>query len=162
MMKLWNWILGKRVPSEEEKHECRMILQYKFIPGLVSGIPARRLGATELMMTDTWPGAMKRIYGKRFYFEWDELKCKELHVDSSHIIILYDFPQPAVVPEAAYGAVLINTSSKYAVYYTLEKSFGDSWIIGCQTIKGHYSICPLELPTRDNFIGWVSEQAKGI
>lgn len=159
MKNLWKKIFGKRIPSEEERHVYRTFLQYRFIPGLVLGIPACRLGATELMMTDTWPGAMKRIYGRKFYLEWDELKCKELYVDKNHIIILYIFPKPILVPEAAYGAVLINTSSKMARYFTLEMSFENTWIIGTQTAERHYSICPLDNPSLDNFIGWVAEQA---
>lgn len=152
-------IFGRRIPSEGRRHAYRMFLQYKFIPGLVMGIPMRRLGATELMMIDTWPGAMKRIYGRKFYLEWDEFKCKELYVDDEHIMIVYIFPEPILVPEAAYGAVLINTSSKMARYFTLELSFDNVWIIGTQTAERHYSICPMDNPSFDNFVGWVSEQA---
>ena len=163
MKNFWNWIFGKETPSQELIHECRMIVEYKFIPSLVSGIPGRLVTAIDLMMIDTWPEFMKKKYGRFFYFDWDDMSCKEIFVDDSHIIILYTFPWPSQMPEAAYGAILMNTSNKKAMYYTLELSFDNEWILGQADIDGHYNFgMPLSKPTLENFIEWVSMHAPAL
>lgn len=159
MKNLWKRIFGKRVPSDQERHEYRIILEYCFIPRLVSGIHMRKLGIAELKRTDTWPMFLKKAFTRKFYLEWDELSYKEIIIDKSHTILLYTFPKPISIPEAAYGAVLINTEKKIASYYTLELSNNNEWIIGCQTTEYHFNMGSLENPTEENFIEWVSNKA---
>ena len=60
-------------------------------------------------------------------------------VGEGYILIIYNFPEPAEVQEAAYGAVLLNRSTTQAEYYTLEKSFDGKWALASKTTTGNKS-----------------------
>ena len=53
------------------------------------------------------------------YVDW-------LEVGKDHTVIFYNFPEPRQIPEALYGAVLINNITGKAKYYTLEYGYLDS------------------------------------
>lgn len=74
---------------------------------------------------------------------------------------LYIFPKPRQVPEAAFGAVLINTTDNNARYYTLEYSFDGAWVLGSMDQTTHSNYGNLENPSLKSFIDWVVARAQG-
>lgn len=74
---------------------------------------------------------------------------------------LYIFPKPRQVPEAAFGAVLINTTNNDAKYYTLEYSFDGAWVLGSMDQNTHRNYGNLEKPGLRSFIDWVAARAQG-
>ena len=42
----------------------------------------------------------------------DELHCDGIKINDTYVMALYIFPKPRQVPEAAFGAVLINSSEE--------------------------------------------------
>ena len=173
MSKFWNKIFGKRQgdtvaevkPQQEiaddDKHSYRYSLQYKFIPDLVAGVSKGEISPNAILATEGWENFMKKLVDENFFLEWDELHCDGIKINDTYVMALYIFPKPRQVPEAAFGAVLINTTNNDAKYYTLEYSFDGAWVLGSMDQTTHRNYGSLENPGLKSFIDWVVEKAKG-
>ena len=173
MSKLWNKIFGKRQEeavaevkqqrelTDDEKHSYRYFLQYKFIPDLVAGVSKGEISPNSILATEGWEEFMKKHVDENFFLEWDELHCDGVKINDTYIMALYIFPKPRQVPEAAFGAVLINTTDNNARYYTLEYSFDGAWVLGSMDQTTHRNYGNLKNPGLKSFIDWVIERAQG-
>ena len=173
MKKLWNKIFGKRQKepvsvgglqrelTDDEKHSYRYFLQYKFIPDLVAGVSKGEISPNDILATEGWEEFMKKHVDENFFLEWDELHCDGIKINDTYVMALYIFPKPRQVPEAAFGAVLINTTDKDAKYYTLEYSFDGTWVLGSMDQTTHSNYGNLENPDLKSFIDWVIERTQG-
>lgn len=115
--------------TEDKKHSDRYFLQYKYIPELVADVSNGELPPDALLETEDWESYIKLLIDRDFFFEWDELRCDEIKVNDDYSIVLYTFPKPIQITDAAFGAVLINTTNNNATYYTLEYSFDERWVL---------------------------------
>lgn len=132
----------------EELHDSRYFLQYEYIPMLVAGVNDGYLPPTALHMVKEWP-----IWES---YEWElGFYADRLDVDDNHMVIFYNFPEPQGIPEALYGAVLVNKLTDKAEYYTLESSYNDSWMLGSMTTESHRCFGPLGTRDRSKFLEWV-------
>ena len=104
---------------------------------------------------------MKKHVDENFFLEWDELHCDGIKINDTYVMALYIFPKPRQVPEAAFGAVLINTTNNDAKYYTLEYSFDGAWVLGSMDQTIHRNYGNLENPALKSFIDWVIERTQG-
>ena len=86
-------------------------------------------------------------------------RFERIDVDENHMLILYVFPQPQEMTEAVYGAVMLNTMTSEAEYYTLESSVDDLWVIGHKTTSCHSNLGSLDSADQDKFVAWVIERA---
>lgn len=135
----------------EDTHWDRTELQYFYIPKLVDAVNNGYLPSTALHMVDEWDF-------------WDECDREEgfyasqLEAEQDHTVIFYNFPEPQQIPEALYGAVLINNITGKAKYYTLEYGYMDSWILGSKTLKGHCNYGTLDSRERSAFLKWVTDR----
>ena len=173
MSKLWNKIFGKRQEesvaevkqqrelTDDEKHSYRYFLQYRFIPDLVAGVSKGDISPNSILVTDGWEKFIKKHVDKDFFFEWNELHCDGIKINDTYVMALYIFPKPRQVPEAAFGAVLINTTNNDAKYYTLEYSFDGAWVLGSMVQTTHLNYGNLEKPGLRSFIDWVVERVQG-
>lgn len=171
MGKFWNKLTGKRQEetvaevkqqrelTDDEKHSYRYFLQYKFIPRLVAGVSKGEMSPNAILVTDGWENFMKKHVDADFFFEWDELHSEGIKINDTYVMALYTFPKPRQVTEAAFGAVLINTTNNDAVYYTLEYSFNGMWVLGSMDQTSHKNYGNLENPSLKSFIEWVIERA---
>ena len=124
MSKFWNEKLGKqeedavdevkqqRELTDEEKHSYRYFLQYRFIPDLVAGVSKGEISPNDILETEGWEDFMKKHVDENFFLEWDELHCDGIKINDTYVMALYIFPKPRQVLEAAFGAVLINSSER--------------------------------------------------
>lgn len=172
MSKLWNKTFGKRKEealvevkkqrelTDDEKHSYRYFLQYKFIPNLVAGVSKGEISPNAILAIDGWEEFMKKHVDDDFFLEWDELHCEGIKINDTYVMALYIFPKPRQVPEAAFGAVLINTTNNDAVYYTLEYSFDGTWVLGRMDQTTHSNYGNLENSSLKSFMDWVVERAK--
>jgi hypothetical protein len=71
------------------------------------------------------------------------------------MIILYTFPQPEEVPEALYGAVLLNQSTNDSKYFTLGASYEDKWAVCSKDTSMHSCLDFWDSADKDKFIQWV-------
>ena len=173
MKKLWKNIFGKRQEdviaevkqqrelTDDEKHSYRYFLQYKFIPDLVAAVSNGEISPNDILATEGWEEFMKKHVDENFFLEWDELHCDGIKINDTYVMALYIFPKPWQVPEAAFGAVLINTTDNDAKYYTLEYSFDGAWVLGSMDQTTHSNYGNLENPGLKSFIDWVIERTQG-
>ena len=173
MSKFWNKIFGKRQEdtvaevkpqrelTDDEKHSYRYFLQYKFIPDLVAGVTKGEISPNSILATGGWDEFMKKHVDDDFFLEWDELHCDGIKINETYVMALYIFPKPRQIPEAAFGAVLINTTDNNARYYTLEYSFDGTWVLGSMDQMTHRNYGKLENPSLKSFIDWVVARAEG-
>lgn len=144
--------------SKPSKHQHRYHLQYQFIPNMLRLIERGELQPGYLYSIDSWkPWIAREVEG--FEFDWNEMGINSFKIDDNRDLIFYRFPDPEQVPEAVFGAVVLNRKSYKSNYYTLEISF-DGWMLGRTTVddegrKSHANYGKLENPSAKAFIDWV-------
>ena len=132
-------------------HRARYELQYVYIPKLVDEVNDGYLPSTALNIVKGWNIWQDCEWEDGFYID-------RLEVGKDHTVIFYNFPEPQQIPEALYGAVLINNITGKAKYYTLEYGYLDSWFIGSKTLKGHRNYGTLDSRERSAFMKWVTDR----
>ncbi len=138
---------------ETDSHDFRYELQYIFIPRVVDAVNNEELDSSLLYKVEDWS-------------IWDEYTCEKgcdvevLDVDNDYKLILYTFPEPNEIPEALYGAVLLNGVTNKAEYYTLEYGWEGAWIIGSKTLERHRNYGDLQSRERNDFVKWVTDRIK--
>ena len=148
--------------TEDKKHSDRYFLQYKYIPDLAADMLSGKISVDDLMDKDWWECSIQLFKDMNFYFEWDELHCNKIKVDDDYEMVVYTFPKPRQTPDAAYGAALINITNNSAIYYTLEYSFGEKWMLCSMNQGTHRNYGEVENLGLENFIELVSEKAKDV
>ena len=138
---------------EVDSHEFRYELQYIFIPQLVDAINNGELDSSYFHKVEDWS-------------IWDEYTCEKgcdvemLDVCNNYKLILYTFPEPDEIPEALYGAVLLNRTTNKAEYYTLECGWKGAWFLGSMTLECHRNYGNLQSREREDFVKWVTDRIK--
>lgn len=123
-------------PDEYDIHYHRYTLQFKFIPELIDRVNEDNWDVRVLTDKAWWRERLEEAEDD-FYFDWDALVMEHRRLDDGNVLILYRFPKPIRMPEALYGAVLLDTTAERASYYTLESSQDDSWCVGNPTTEAH-------------------------
>lgn len=132
-----------------DTHRARYELQYVYIPKLVADVNDGYLPSTALHVVKGWD-----IWNR---YEWEDgFYIDRLDIGASHTVVFYNFPEPQQMPEALYGAVLIDNATGKAEYYTLEYGLEGAWVLGSKTTTGHYSFGTLDTRERSAFFRWVT------
>lgn len=140
--------MNDMMPTE---YADRYELQYYYIPQLVDAVNEGYLPSTALHMVKEWDRWMTYRWEEGFYVD-------RLEVGNDHTVVFYNFPEPENVPEALYGAVLINNVTGKAAYYTLEAGYKGSWMLGSKTTKSHRTYGSLGSRDRSVFLKWVTDK----
>lgn len=140
----------------ELKHEIRYHVQQIFIPEMVECVQDGYLPFIALFPSAQWYSNLRTEY------DIEDLKAakvwesfEKIEVDGDRMIILYTFPQPEVVPEALYGAVLIDHSTGDLKYCTLEASYEGRWALCSRSTSMHSLKGFIDAPDKDMFVQWV-------
>ena len=132
-----------------DTHRARYELQYVYIPKLVADVNDGYLPSTALHVVKGWD-----IWNR---YEWEEgFFIDRLEIGTSHTVVFYNFPEPQQMPEALYGAVLIDNATGKAEYYTLEYGLEGAWVLGSKTTTDHYSFGTLDTRERSAVFRWVT------
>ena len=94
--------------------------------------------------------------------EWDSFKINRVDNYGDYKLIVYQFPEPKVVPEAKYGAVLMNTQTLAIDYYTLEMTYNDKWVYGSMSPECHNNYGEVDTADLDKFIEWIFTNDKTV
>ena len=94
--------------------------------------------------------------------EWDAFKIVRVDNYGNYKLILYQFPEPKEVPEALYGAVLLDTTTNHADYYTLEYSFNGKWVLGATSRGKHLNYGEVDTPDLEAFVAWIFSSDKQL
>lgn len=142
--------------TAERRHEIRYDVQQYFIPEMVECVKDGYLPFIALFPSAQW------YCNLRIEYELEELKAakvwenfEKIEIDEDNMIILYTFPQPEEMPEALYGAVLLNHSTNDLKYFTLEASYQDKWAVCCKDTSRHSCLDFWDSADKDKFIQWV-------
>ena len=119
--------------------------EYRWFPQLVKAVSNGRIALDALSDEEWLRKNLQQICG-------DAFGCYKLFV--------YEFPEPREIPEARYGAVWIDTSTRQAEYYTLEYSLDNRWVLGCMTEEQHANYGSIDSPDLKRFILWILESNK--
>ena len=151
---IWNETFNDTM-TEEKRHEVRYYTQQYFIPEMVECVKDGYLPFIALFPSVQW------YCNLRMDYDIEELKAakvwesfEKIELDEQNMIILYTFPQPEEVPEALYGAVLLNHSTNDLKYFTLEASYEDKWAVCSKDTSMHSCLDFWDSADKDKFIQW--------
>ena len=146
--------------TAERRHEIRYDVQQYFIPEMVECVKDGYLPFIALFPSAQWYSNLRMDY------DIEELKAakvwdsfEKIELDEQNMIILYTFPHPEEVPEALYGAVLLNHSTNYLKYFTLEASYEDKWAVCSRDTSMHSCHGFWDSADKAKFVEWVQIQA---
>lgn len=141
-----------------ERHQAHYTLEFRFLPELVEACQKGELPVDALGNFAFWNKCLTDDGKNSFAFDWGELTADVEHVDDATAIVKYTFPSPLMEPEALFAAVVMNRKEKTLEYYTLEKSFNNTWTIGKQNGSSHHNKEQFNAePTMPNFISRIKE-----
>ena len=142
--------------TSDRRHEIRYDVQQYFIPELVECVKDGYLPFIALFPSAQWYGNLGMEYGI------EELKAagvwesfEKIQVDEDRMIILYTFPEPEDVTEAAYGAVMLDQAANVLKYFTLEASYQDRWAVCSRDTSMHSCHGFWDSADKERFVEWV-------
>ena len=114
-------------------------LQFIWIPSLIDDVMKGDLSCQVLANVQWWRQRLTEqgMTGAEFSFDEIKAEVKQLSEDKGRICLT--FPYPECPPLAKYAIIDLLASGKI-VYYTLEMSFDDIWVLGSKDVHGHYYI----------------------
>ena len=147
--------------SAERRHDIRYHVQQYFIPEMVECVEDGYLPYIALFPSAQWYSNLRMEY------DIEDLKAakvwesfEKIQMDEDKLIILYTFPQPEDVPEAIFGAVLVNQTTNEVKYFLLEASYEDKWAVCSRNTSMHSCHDFWDSPDKEKFIEWVVEHAE--
>ena len=137
--------------------------EYRLIPYMLQGVKADSL-LPDALVDEEWirREIQTRCSSNDCKEEWDSFKINRVNKFGDYKLIIYQFPEPKVAPEAKYGAVLLNTNTLDSNYYTLEMSVEDRWYYGGVSEDRHLNYGEAESADLDRFIEWIFSNDKQI
>ena len=142
--------------TAEKRHDIRYHVQQYFIPEMVECVMDGYLPFIALFPSAQW------LSNLRMDYELEDLKAakvwesfEKIQVDEDTMIVLYTFPQPEDVPEAIYGAVLLNQDTNELKYFTLEASYEDKWAVCSRDTSMHSCHGFWDSADKAKFVEWV-------
>jgi hypothetical protein len=137
--------------------------EFRWFPGLVKMVSNGQI-PSEALTDETWirETIQSRIDNALLKAEWDNFKIKRVDNYGEYKLITYEFPEPKISPEAKYAAVMLNTTTLQADYYTLEMSVDDKWYYCGATEEEHFNYGEAESTDLDNFIEWILSKKKSV
>ena len=145
--------------TAERRHDIRYHVQQYFIPEMVECVMDGYLPFIALFPSAQW------LSNLRMDYELEDLKAakvwdsfEKIPVDEDTMIVLYTFPKPEDVPEAAYGAVLLNQATNEIKYFTLEASYEDKWAVCSRDTSMHSCHGFWDSADKAKFVEWVMDR----
>ena len=137
--------------------------EYRLIPRMLQGVKADHL-LPDALVDEEWirREIQTRCSSNECKEEWDSFKINRVNKFGDYKLIIYQFPEPKIAPEAKYGAVLLNTNTLDSNYYTLEMSVEDRWYYGGVSEDRHLNYGEAESADLDHFIEWIFSNDKQI
>ena len=147
-------------PTAANRREGIYDPEYRWFPQLVKAVSNGRIALDALSDEEWLRKNLQQICGDAFSREWNAFRIKTINTYGCYKLFVYEFPEPREIPEARYGAVWIDTSTRHAEYYTLEYSLDNRWVLGCMTEEQHANYGSIDSPDLKRFILWILESNK--
>ena len=136
--------------------------EYYWIPQIVEEVCKGEL-AVKALSDEAWlrQQIISRIPAVEAAQEWSAFHIERIDNYGDYKLIVYGFPEPQSIPEAKYGAILLNTQTKVFDYYTLEFSYNGKWVLGRMQGSQHTNYGELESqPDVEAFVDWIFSTGK--
>lgn len=137
--------------------------EYTFFPSMLESV-CRNEDPIEVLTDEEYIRnyIQSKCQDKAVCAEWDSFKINRVENYGNYKMVVYQFPEPKIAPEAKYGAVLLNTNTLDSNYYTLEMSVEDRWYYGGVSEDRHLNYGEAESTDLDRFIEWIFSNDKQI
>ena len=137
--------------------------EYRLIPHMLQRVKSDHL-LPDALVDEEWirREIQTRCSSNKCKEKWNSFKINSVNKFGDYKLIIYQFPEPKIAPEAKYGAVLLNTSTLESNYYTLEMSVEDRWYYGGVSEDRHLNYGEAESADLDHFIEWIFSNDKQI
>ena len=137
--------------------------EYRLIPHMLQGVKNDHL-LPDALVDEEWirREIQTRCSSNECKEEWNSFKINRVNKFGDYKLIIYQFPEPKIAPEAKYGAVLLNTNTLESSYYTLEMSVEDKWFYGGVSEDRHLNYGEAESADLDHFIECIFSNDKQI
>jgi hypothetical protein len=145
--------------TAERRHDIRYHVQQYFIPEMVECVMDGYLPFIALFPSAQWLSNLRMDYELldiKAAKVWESFE--KIQVDEDTMIVLYTFPQPEDVPEAIYGAVLLNQDTNEIKYFTLEASYEDKWAVCSRDTSMHSCHGFWDSADKAKFVEWVMDR----
>lgn len=154
---------NREVQSEDNSRGDIYNPEYRLIPRILQGMKTDHL-LPDALVDEEWirREIQTRCSSNECKEEWDSFKINRVNKFGDYKLIIYQFPEPKIAPEAKYGAVLLNTNTLDSNYYTLEMSVEDRWYYGGVSEDRHLNYGEAESADLDRFIEWIFSNDKQI
>ena len=137
--------------------------EYRLIPNMLQAVKSENLHPNALVDEEWLRSTIQnRCDSNLCKEEWNSFKINRVDKFGDYKLIIYQFPEPKVAPEAKYGAVLLNTDTLDSNYYTLEMSVEDRWFYGGVSEDRHLNYGEAESTDLEHFIEWIFSNDKQI
>ena len=136
--------------------------EYHEIHTIVDGVTAGYIIPEALLDERGMRNYLRELCHPAMQAEWDAFKILRVDNYGDYKLIIYQFPEPKEVPEALYGAVLLNTTTNTADYYTLEYSFNGKWVYGSTSHGKHFNYGEVDTPNLEIFVLWILSSDKQL
>lgn len=136
--------------------------EYGWLAGAVDAVTDGLLTPVALSDEDWLRKNMQQECAPSMQAEWDAFRIVRVDNYGDYKLILYQFPEPKEVPEALYGAVLLDMTTHKADYYTLEYSVNGKWVLGSTSRGKHSNYGEVDTPDLERFIAWIFSSDKKL
>lgn len=138
--------------------------EFRWLPDVVFKAVREGNLVPEALTDEDWlrQNIMHGVSSKDIAKEWESFRINRVETYGDYKLIVYQFPEPKITPEAKYGVVLMNTKSLEIDYYTLEMTYNNKWVYGSMTSERHINYGEVESPDLELFIEWVFSNDKQI
>ena len=160
----YNNLVGDVDNEEPPRRDDIYHPEFRWMPDvLLKAVSEQRL-VPEALVDEEWlrENIQKRVSKAEMAKEWDSFKINRVDNYGDYKLIVYQFPAPKVVPEAKYGAVLMNTKTLEIDYYTLEMTYNGKWVYGSMTTEQHLNFGEVDTDDLDKFIEWIFTKDKQV
>ena len=135
--------------------------EYYWIPQMAEAVCKGEL-AVDVLSDEAW--LRQQIFSRvpaETAQEWSTFHIERINKYGDYKFYVYGFPEPRSIPEAKYGAILLNTQTNVFDYYTLEFSYNGKWVLGRMQGMQHINYGELEAkPDVDAFADWIFSNDK--
>ena len=136
--------------------------EYSVLPNLVDAVTDGKCGNGALGDEEWLREYLRQGCDEECAPLWDEFKIVQIERYGEYVFFVYRFPQPEVVPEALYGAVVLDSTTNQADYYMLEYSYDDKWMLGTLSRGKHSNLGEINSPNLEQFVAWIFSSNKQL
>ena len=160
----YNNLVGSDDTDESSRRNDIYHPEFRWMPDVLFKAVADSQLAPEALTDEDWirKNIQKGVSSDVAVKEWDSFKINRVDNYGDYKLIVYQFPEPKVVPEAKYGAVLMNTKTLAIDYYTLEMTYNDKWVYGSMSTECHNNYGEVDTADLDKFLEWIFTKDKTV